>query len=102
MTLTNEQLDQFIIDLTAHMEGFDKGLPYEQVFSYEKGRKYIRIVQGQKWDGVLSDHRSVFMFIDFEGNIYKAAGWKAPAKYIRGHISKLETSVGPYGPAYLK
>ena len=32
---------------------------------------------------------SIFMFIDKEGNIYKAASTNAPAKGIRGHINSI-------------
>ena len=50
-------------------------------FHLERGKKFIRVVvtnYGQ---------RSVHCFLDNEGNIYKAAGWKAPAKGIRGNIN---------------
>ena len=45
---------------------------------------------GRKFDNVVADtgQRSVYCFVDREGNVYKAAGWKVPAKGIR---SKLET-----------
>jgi hypothetical protein len=49
--------------------------------SYSKGGKYYRIIReycGQK---------SVHSFVDENGNIWKAAGWKAPAKnFARGNI----------------
>jgi len=50
-------------------------------FHLEAGSKYIRLVvtsYGQ---------RSVHCFLDKEGNIYKAASWKIPAKGIRGNIN---------------
>lgn len=46
-------------------------------FSYTRGGKYYRIVEN---DG------SAFAFVDFDGNIYKVATWKAPAKGIRGTL----------------
>jgi len=52
-------------------------------FSTDVGRKFIRIVQTNDSGG-----RSVHCFIDMDGNIYKAAGWNAPAKGIRGSIYK--------------
>lgn len=62
--------------------------PFETVFTLEKGRKYHRIVQDtrNKETGEMFDQRSVAGFLDNDGNIYKAAGWKAPAKGIRGNI----------------
>lgn len=60
----------------------------ETVFVLEKGRKYHRIVQDtrNKQTGEMFDQRSVAGFLDNDGNILKAAGWKAPAKGIRGNI----------------
>lgn len=45
-------------------------------------------------------------FVDYAtGDIFKPAGWKAPAKHARGNIYSAghgaETE-GPYGPAYLR
>ena len=61
---------------------------FETVFVLEKGRKYHRIVQDtrNKETGEMFNQRSVAGFIDNDGNILKAAGWKAPAKGIRGNI----------------
>ena len=55
------------------------------------GRKYKRIVTVV--DGC---HQSVWGFIEVEtGDIYKAAGWKGPAKHVRGNIA-----TGVYGRHY--
>lgn len=46
------------------------------VFKKEQGRKYLKlIVKG-----------SVHAFIDADGNMYKPAGWQAPAKGIRFNV----------------
>lgn len=50
-------------------------------FGITRGSKYAKITittYGQT---------SVHCFVDSEGNIYKAAGWKVPAKGIRGNIN---------------
>jgi hypothetical protein len=51
------------------------------------GPTYIRV-----WRDSLkySGRKSAYCFLDYEGNIYKAAGWKAPAKGIRGTIETKE------------
>lgn len=66
----------------------------------EYGRKYIRIVIEQY------SSRSVYCFLDYAGNIYKAASWKAPAKHVRGTVFMPDygwgKALGPYGAAYLR
>lgn len=54
----------------------------------ERGQKYIRVVQ------VSMGSRSAFCFLDGDGNIYKADGWKKPAKGIRGRLSDPNYSIG--------
>jgi len=47
--------------------------------TYHLGKKYFKLIQDN----------SVFCFIDKDGNVYKSASWKAPAKGIRFHIDQL-------------
>jgi len=52
-----------------------------------KGRKYIRVVRADYTDAGEVISRSAHCFIDTtNGNVLKAAGWKAPAKGPRGNI----------------
>jgi len=45
--------------------------------TYTKGKRFMRVVYDN----------SVVAFVDFnDGSIYKPAGWKAPAKHVRGNI----------------
>lgn len=66
----------------------------------ERGPKYIRVVTSQP------GHRSVYCFLDYNGNILKAESWKKPAKHVRGNIFDDNFSIGKgltlYGAAYLK
>lgn len=61
---------------------------FEVVVVLEKGRKYNRIVTDtrNKKTGKMFEQRSCGGFIDNEGNVYKSASWKAPAKKIRANI----------------
>ena len=52
-------------------------------YTYNLGKKYIKIVQ---CDHTGQRQQSVFCFVDYAGNLYKASSWNAPAKDIRGHI----------------
>lgn len=65
--------------------------------TFKPGRKYIKIVDNSNGSA------SVYGFIDFDGNIFKAASWKAPAKGIRGSVFDENHSWGngfhPYGAA---
>jgi hypothetical protein len=69
-------------------------------FSFDRGTRYIRIVR------VDSCSRSVHSFVDrLNGDVLKAAGWKAPAKHARGNIFDEANglgAMGAYGPAYLR
>ena len=50
-------------------------------FFIEKGRKYYKVCM--LWRGT-QDDVSVHCFVDKKtGEVYKAAGWKKPAKYVR-------------------
>ena len=53
---------------------------FSKRFGYDLNSKYIRV-----WY-TSGNQKSVYAFVDYEGNIYKPAGWKSPAKGIRGHI----------------
>jgi hypothetical protein len=68
---------------------------------FEAGKRYIRVVET-----AYGANRSVFCFLDYEGNIYKAESWKKPAKHVRGHITDANDSIGKgitqYGGAYLR
>lgn len=72
-------------------------------YSAEPGKKYIRIVE--TW-GTEHPSRSVYCFLDMDGNIYMAATWKAPAKHVRGSLFDKDFSYGTglniYGARYLK
>jgi hypothetical protein len=62
-------------------------------FSTDKpGAKYTRVVQNSVGS------RSVFCFIDGDGNIFKPASWKTPAKGIRATLTTLDLArVDQYG-----
>lgn len=63
-------------DVEFHQEQIDKLSMGEGVynFTYEKGRKYARIVMH-------TPQRSAHAFVDLNtGDVYKSASWKAPAK----------------------
>jgi len=70
-----------------------------KIVTVENGIKNVRIVTAYPDNG----NRSVHCFINkANGDILKAAGWKAPAKHARGNIYKsLLGGVNEYGANYL-
>lgn len=84
-----------------HRERFYPNVPVV-TFSTMPGKRYVRIVRGD----VNSGQRSVHCFVDMtDGSVFKAAGWKAPAKHARGNIFDEHNGLGrmgEYGPAYLR
>jgi len=73
-------IQDFIAGLNAKFAG------HNYTFSLEPGRKFTRVVSTSYGS------RSAFCFIDAEGNIYKTASWKAPAKGIRATLATLDLS----------
>tara|TARA_R100001463_G_scaffold107473_1_gene162054 strand:+ start:708 stop:1121 length:414 start_codon:yes stop_codon:yes gene_type:complete len=70
---------QYEVDYnTKRIEEMRKNPDYD--FVIESGRKYLKIV-------MVNNQRSVHAFIDKKtGEVYKAAGWKSPAKHVRGQL----------------
>jgi len=52
----------------------------------EGGRKFTKIA------AIHGGQRSVYCFLDADGNVYKAEGWKKPARGIRANLATLDMS----------
>ena len=63
-------------DLRAHYPNS------EDTFDFKKGDKYYKIIE-------LSPYELVHAFVDFDGNVYKPAGWRAPAKGVRATLKDI-------------
>lgn len=79
-------IKQYVEKLNNYSKEYFKKNDYKfppDVYENAPGKRWNKIVvrnnggQGQK---------SVFAFIDTNGDIYKPAGWNAPAKGVRGNI----------------
>lgn len=79
-------------------EKYRRDLPNLEVpeYGYSKGKRFFKIFR------VDSASKSVVAFVDrVSGDIYKPAGWKAPAKHARGNVLdknswRGHTDLGPY------
>ena len=98
------------VTLHAFVEAAQKVINAEQeknfpslprtLLSIEIGRRYARIVKSSG-----SFDRSVYCFVDLvNGDVLKAASWKAPAKHARGsvHDENLTSGLTAYGAQYLR
>lgn len=88
-------LEAFVAALNSKFNTME-GHVYGYRFSVERpGVKYTRIV---RQDNRPESGRSVFCFVDTDGNILKAAGWKTPAKGVRSTLATVDIAkVDPYG-----
>jgi hypothetical protein len=117
MTISDQQLQEFCDKLSAfRMAHYGKSFPREHLKDGETAEEAVKRVhglqpctfeRGPKFTRIVSnDHsKSVYCFVNNEtGDIYKAAGWKAPEpkRHIRGNIAKGTEGLGVYGPAYLR
>ena len=115
MNLTKETEKTYNTQLTNLLDGIaDKyDIAPERV---EKFRNGLGIIKGRKFDKVvktLGTQRCVWGFVAktdgvlkgipyFKGDVFKAAGWKAPAKHVRGSIFSTENNWYSWtGPNYL-
>jgi hypothetical protein len=98
----NDRIDLFVETLQDfYTEDFNRKYPMLEPSRIEidGGVKYQRIsviTRHKNTAGVVTDgQRSVYCFIDLSnGDILKAAGWKAPAKGARGNIFNDNCDVG--------
>jgi hypothetical protein len=76
-------INQFVDELNTKFGTLNNPSP----ISLDKpGARYTRVVVNPYGS------RSVYCFIDAEGNIYKSASWKAPAKGIRSTLDTVDIS----------
>ena len=76
-------VDKYLKELTeAHIKQYDEMFPNLEYpkFTATYGKKYIKVIRTR-------GQELVHCFLDFDGNIYKAASWKTPAKGIRGNVN---------------
>ena len=60
---------------------------FNEKVRFTEGRKYIKILQGNSVWGFVAKTDGMLKGIPyFVGDVFKAAGWSAPAKHVRGSI----------------
>ena len=79
------------------IERFNKGI------NIKSGKKYTKVIQGSSVWGFIANGEGALKGIPYKtGDVFKAAGWAAPAKHVRGTIFASETNWFSWtGPRYL-
>lgn len=94
----NQEIEAGIQELCKRAEEAAKAVKMNVTFMVERGQKFARIVM----DGPCI--HSVYCFVELSsGNILKAAGYKAPAKGVRGSVLELDKiKLDPYGGCFYR
>lgn len=99
----DQALTSFLHDSQKKIDASHRGSENVKLEKSE-GPKYIRIVYAISSEGKVFS-KSAWAFVDkVTGDIFKPAGWKAPAKTARANVFRPDSwaSVTEYGPAYLR
>lgn len=75
-----DKIENWTDKLTKHFKEENPNYPFELKYVAAYGKTWIKILK------VDPSTNSVFAFVDWEGNIYKPASYKAPAKGIRATL----------------
>ena len=77
--------------------------PDGMVLKVKPGRKFDKIIMDNSVWGFVAKKDGVLKGIPYnEGDVFKAAGWRAPAKHVRGSIYDTNTDWYAWtGPNYL-
>ena len=98
MSVNQSNMDSFVSDLNV-IYGENSNPVLGRVFEYVYGRKWIKVTVRYAREA----SGSVYAFIDAaNGDIYKPASWRAPAKHARGNIFTNRNCCGKFGIAYLR
>ena len=83
---------------------WEKGIEeFNNGINIKTGKKYTKIIcKGSVWGFVANGDGILKGIPYFKGDVFKAAGWAAPAKHVRGSIFDTNTDwFGWTGPNYL-
>ena len=76
---------------------------FKEKVRFTRGKKYTKILNGNSVWGFIANGDGVLKGIPYkQGDVFKAAGWRAPAKHVRGNIfSKDQNYFNWTGPNYI-
>jgi len=78
----------FVAELNKQFEAAQPTNPNRPVFYVTSGPVYDKVCHR---DAIFADKHggAVFCFVNASGEVFKAAGWKSPAKGVRAHLSDI-------------
>jgi len=96
-------LENIKVDYTKFMSNTDMVESFNKGVHVKPGRKFDKVVTGSSVWGFIAKTDGVLKGIPyFVGDVFQAAGWRAPAKHVRGTIFSSETNWFSWtGPRYL-
>jgi hypothetical protein len=101
--ITNEAINEFLGAVNAMLAKHYGESKFGAVVSAQPGKKYVRIVRHDTFEGKAREGGSAFCFLDIEtGAILKSASWATPAKGNRGNIANGAADLTAYGAVYLR
>ena len=76
---------------------------FKEKVRFTRGRKYTKILNGNSVWGFVANGDGKLKGIPYKkGDVFKAAGWRAPAKHVRGSIFATEQDYFHWtGPKYM-
>ena len=88
--MENSTIEQYVAEIQAAKEAEYKRLGYTMsppIFSFKTSKRFYKVIETQTFGSGTSVH----CFVEIAtGDIYKAAGWNAPAKGVRGNLKNDE------------
>jgi hypothetical protein len=70
--------------LNTYVHALNSGSTDQHCFTVQKGRRFYKVVDSHPTDGGPLAGASVHAFVEIAtGDVYKPAGWQAPAKHVR-------------------
>ena len=90
--------EQNMVDIKTRMIG-----EFKDGIKIRNGKKYVKVITGSSVWGFIAKDDGVHKGIPHKkGDVFKAAGWAAPAKWARGSIFDTNTNWFRWtGPNYL-
>ena len=98
----DEAMDNLLVKIQENYDKWGGGMDKKLDLELRPGRKFIKVVEGSIVWGFIANCDGTHKGIPHKkGDVFKAAGWRAPAKWSRGSIFSNDKFYTWTGPKYL-